>query len=441
MNYKVLDGFVILENHSDNLFFDSSSLILFSEKKSKGIYRSISCFKEYKKQFKDSLNENPQKTVAISGDDKPNLEKISLCILTSNNCNLRCKYCYASGGAYLQDRGKMDKKIIDACIAFISKNFCFSKDIYITFFGGEPLLYPKAIQYFIERTKTVFPDIKFHYSLTTNGTIFNDSIYSLLKENKIDFQISLDGDKIHQDGLRVTKSLKGSYDTIIKNLGKFKIFTDRFAFRATITPKNLILSNIYTHFKNLGAKKMHFEILSTFKDDPLYFKIEDIENYKIQLNKLAYLYYEDFLNDETPIDITNFTRIFKSLHYGTKKNKFCGAFTNLIAINFKGEIYPCHRYVGMKNYRTGDISQKFKFPMPKELFEIEKHPSCKKCFARNLCGGGCYNNSIYSNPEELFASAHCHGYRHTALLAIWLYANLIQTAKDKFLRFFRLKDI
>ncbi|NGX32370.1 MAG: hypothetical protein K1060chlam4_00413 [Candidatus Anoxychlamydiales bacterium] len=325
----------------------------------------------------------------------------------------------------------MDNKIIAKSLKFISKNFNLTKNIYISFFGGEPLLFPKSIKYFIERSKTFLPNQKLLFTMTTNGTIFNNEIFSLLKDNKINFQISLDGDKTFQDILRTTKSGQGSYDAIFKNLEQFKKITKNISFRSTITPKNLCLSKIYNHFKILGAKSVHFEIISTSSSNPLYFNNQNIEKYKIELNKLANIYYIDFLKETHPINIRNFTRFFKPIHFGIKRYKSCGIFNNFIAIDFKGSIYPCQRFVGMKNFKLGEISQDFDINKSQHMIKnVNKHPSCKKCFARYLCGGGCYNNSLYtSDPKKLFSSPHCQIYRHTTSLAIWLYANLIQSKK------------
>ncbi|NGX29004.1 MAG: hypothetical protein K940chlam1_01196, partial [Candidatus Anoxychlamydiales bacterium] len=429
-NYKILNDLLVIEDKKNVILFDSASLLISTIAKTKNLTDAIVAFKNYKRQACKNVNQKD-----VFQKDHNNM---SICLLLSNDCNLNCKYCYADGGSYSDVKGKMDNKSIDESLKFISKNFKDEKKLNISFFGGEPLLFPKSIKYFIERSKTCLPNTKLSFGLTTNGTILNDEIFSLLKNNRIYFQISLDGDKSIQDDLRSTKTGQGSYDRIFKNLEQFKKIKKNLVFRTTITPKNLYLSKIYNHFKVLGAKKVHFEIIGTSPCSPLYFNNQTIKIYKTELNKLAKIYYKDFVNENKPINISNFTKFFKHIHFGLKKYKNCAVFNNLIAINFKGAIYPCHRFVGMKNYKLGDISQNFDINKSHvQIKNIEKHPSCKKCFARYLCGGGCYHNSLYTlEAKKLFSSPHCAVYRHSVFLSIWLYANLIQSKKrDNFIKF------
>ncbi len=437
-DYKVIKDFILIKDKVNNILFDSNSLIISIINKTEPILKAITTFKNYKKQLQKEIKKNKYPNNKASEKEE---KKLGICLLISNDCNLNCKYCYADGGSYTNTKGKMDNQVIDKTLKFISKNFNSQKNIFISFFGGEPLLFPKSIKYFIKRSKEVLPNVNFSFAMTTNGTILNDAIFSLLKNEKIDFQISLDGDKIIQDTLRRTINNQGSYDRILKNLKKFKKIKKNLSFRATITTKNLYVSKIYQHFKNLGAKKIQFEIVGIKSTNSLYLNDQSIKIYKIELNKLSKIYLEDFIKEKKTINLYNFSKFFKFIHLGIKKIRNCAIFDNLIAINFKGEIYPCHRFVGKKDFKLADISQNFDINNSREMIKnVDEHPSCKKCFARYLCGGGCYYNSLYSSdPKKLFFSPHCKIFRHTLSLAIWLYSNLIQSKKkDYFIDFFSL---
>ena len=43
-----------------------------------------------------------------AADGKKRMHRVTVCV--SNDCNLRCKYCYAKGGNYGRNRSVMSKK-------------------------------------------------------------------------------------------------------------------------------------------------------------------------------------------------------------------------------------------------------------------------------------------------------------------------------------------
>ena len=69
----------------------------------------------------------------------------------SNDCNLRCTYCYAQGGNYGLNRGLMTKEIAEQFVEFCINEFV--EIDYIVFFGGEPLLNLEAMQIICDRFK------------------------------------------------------------------------------------------------------------------------------------------------------------------------------------------------------------------------------------------------------------------------------------------------
>ena len=98
-------------------------------------------------------------------------------IHVSNSCNLACKYCYANGGNYGFQDSLMTQETADKILKTIDEWKVFQKLEYITFFGGEPLLAWKIINYICEHT--VHRNVK--YLLQTNGTVINEEILEMLK--------------------------------------------------------------------------------------------------------------------------------------------------------------------------------------------------------------------------------------------------------------------
>jgi uncharacterized protein len=61
-------------------------------------------------------------------------------------------------------------------------------------------------------------DKHFHFSLTTNGTLFNDEIIDFIEKHAVTMVISIDGDKIAQNRNRPLSGGGDSYCRVTNNL-------------------------------------------------------------------------------------------------------------------------------------------------------------------------------------------------------------------------------
>lgn len=184
--------------------------------------------------------------------DKEVNKKISAIILmVVQECNLRCVYCYGNGGEYT-NKGIMSEKTAFDSVDFLINN-SDDEELFITFFGGEPLLNFKLIKEVVEYCKKREIDTrkKFRYSITTNGTLINKEIEEFLKDNKFIIQISIDGEKEKHNANRYDINGIGSYETVIKkteNLRKDSLVSAR----ATISSNNMGYVEIFEHLVSLG---------------------------------------------------------------------------------------------------------------------------------------------------------------------------------------------
>ena len=75
----------------------------------------------------------------------------ALCLLVAQDCNMACKYCFASEGEYHQGQRQLmsletGKKAID----FLIENSGTRKNLEVDFFGGEPLLNFDVVRALVE---------------------------------------------------------------------------------------------------------------------------------------------------------------------------------------------------------------------------------------------------------------------------------------------------
>jgi uncharacterized protein len=79
-----------------------------------------------------------------------------------------------------------------------------------------------------------------------------------------------------------------------------------------------------------------------------------------------------------------------------KRLRGCGAGCEYVAVTPEGDIYPCHQFVGLQQWRLGSV---FFGELSKTLREefaacnIMTKDACKDCWAKYYCGGGCMANA------------------------------------------------
>ena len=86
-----------------------------------------------------------------------------------------------------------------------------------------------------------------------------------------------------------------------------------------------------------------------------------------------------------------------------KRISGCGAGHEYVAITPSGDIYPCHQFVGIEEFKMGNledgiIDKKFTKVFLKRVIYIFK-PECKECWARFYCSGGCQSNNYNFNKD------------------------------------------
>ena len=70
-------------------------------------------------------------------------------------------------------------KAVDYLVASSSEN----ETLAIVFFGGEPMINEPLIWKTVDYSKRIYPNRNFTYSITTNGTLLNDTAVNSFKEH------------------------------------------------------------------------------------------------------------------------------------------------------------------------------------------------------------------------------------------------------------------
>ena len=144
--------------------------------------------------------------------------RMSLTIAPTMACNFRCVYCFEQGhyGERLMDE-ETQKNLMD----FVKKHIAGVKSLYVTWFGGEPLIGMPVIEGLSRQLIELCEEKEITYSagIVTNGYLLTKENAERLKECQVGrVQITLDGPKEIHDVRRPLVNGNGTYDIIMKNI-------------------------------------------------------------------------------------------------------------------------------------------------------------------------------------------------------------------------------
>jgi len=287
----------------------------------------------------------------------------SIDLFVTEQCNLSCKYCFHPKLTNDVISVEMGKQILD------NLKEKYPSEMYINFFGGEPMLYPEIIKDLSEHAKTLWKKLKL--GMSTNGTIYNEEFFSWAKDNNFKMQVSCDGNKATQNAVR------GMAEEVHKNIKLLVKLFPKMCVRMTYTPHNVSnLADNIVFIHHLGIKSIIHQAL--IEAD---WSEEALNAYQEQY-KLILHYKRKIKND---LYIVFLDRNVSICDFNTMPDEaFCQAGKSLIAILPNADVYPCHRAASNRLFKLGNIIENE--VIRGEFLNITKNKiGCKSCPARSTC--------------------------------------------------------
>jgi len=205
-----------------------------------------------------------------------------------------------------------------------------TKNYYINFYGGEPLLSFSLIKETVSFLKNKNKELKkrVHYTITTNGSLLTDEILQFLSEHKFSVELSFDG--IAQDILRK----KGSFKAISSKIGELLNHPDiGLEVNSVFTPVSVgYLSESIKSIMELGVPniRVSFSSIEFWSRGALL----GLEEEMAKLRKIVISHYKK----EENIPVVN----FRDAH--EKGIFYCAAGKDRLAIATDGEIWGCYLF-------------------------------------------------------------------------------------------------
>ena len=268
-------------------------------------------------------------------------------------CNLRCTYCYQINKGHHVMPFSIARKFVDYLLNADESNThinpTISPAIILEFIGGEPLLeiglIDQIIDYFLDQAiRRHHPWAKaYMISICSNGVLYFDPRFQeFIKKYRshLSFSISIDGNKKLHDACRVFPDGSGSYDIAIRGVKHYREFWHgKMGSKMTLAPGNIkytyeAIRNLvelgYTQiFANCVFEQgWNYDYAKIF-----YCQLKQLADYLIQSKAYRDVYVSLF--DKT---------IGRPLPENDRDN-WCGGTGYMLAVDWKGDIYPCIRYM------------------------------------------------------------------------------------------------
>lgn len=323
----------------------------------------------------------------------------ALCLHIAHDCNLACKYCFAEEGEYHGKRELMSFEVGKKALDFLVANSGERKNLEVDFFGGEPLMNFDVVKQLVEYGRSLEEknNKKFRFTLTTNGVLLNDEILEFANKEMGNLVLSIDGRKEIHDMMRPRRGGQGSYDEIVPKFQKAAESRNQMNYyvRGTYTHNNLDFCKDVCHLADLGFEQISVEPVVAQPEEDYAIKEEDVETLLSQYDELV----KEMVKRKKEGKPFNFFHFMIDLAGGpcvAKRLSGCGSGTEYLAVTPTGDLYPCHQFVGNKDFLLGnvddgivntDIRDEFK------LCNVYAKESCSNCFAKFYCSGGCAANS------------------------------------------------
>jgi len=370
-------------------------------------------------------------------------------VYLAQNCNMDCAYCFSRGGTFGNQASPMSKKKAELTLDFISRIVQSGEHNTITvmLFGGEPLLAPEAAHILARGLQDLNNKnirTKINIVLSTNGTIYDKKLFDILAEqpDRNAVVVSLDAFKSPHDRNRPYRDTKkgSTYDTIVKNLNRMM--------RENI-PNSVTCIVPYPYDFVGSAKKLHslgirrLEIKQLNRHIYGESKLPQVFLRDFQTWRKNYISYSDFYieylaqeNAVPHVDRFGVIRDYSRKLGKESRDKWklaCPLGDIKVAVTSDGKIMACESCMGHEKFCLGSVRSGFDesnytsfqdWILSNGQHRID-HERCRRCYAKLLCGGGCYAQSFdKSNQLSPYNESTCRYIREMVKIDLYYISRL-----------------
>lgn len=326
---------------------------------------------------------------------------INIILKPTNECNMRCSYCYHSEQGY--ESNKMTLKMFEHLCSMV---FPYYENITLIWHGGEPLL--MGLNFYEATIKIINKFIKINGQkriniiFQTNAILINREWINFFKANDIQIGTSFDG---------LTNDLtRGNSNELLQVFDLMKKEEFPISAICVVTAKTIdYLSDNYNLFKQLGIGVKFNPVFKTELSE------NDLLDENYYINKMTEFLDLWFYDDKCNIFVDPFTDLCNMQLKRSKSCMYNSCLFSWVSVDCNGMITPCGRNYS-KDYCMGNISD---YKNIQEAFltdayvkllagATERRSNCQKvCPIYDKCQGGCNNDAILAGNLNEPDRFHC----------------------------------
>ncbi|VTR67840.1 putative radical SAM domain protein [Desulfosarcina cetonica] len=348
----------------------------------------------------------------------------TIILFLTNQCNLRCTYCYASSGDFPEKRMPWitAKSGIDFVFEQIKRNK--AQQLTIGFHGGgEPTLNRHVLTRAVEYSRAVAKksDIELSATGSFNG-YWDNEITKYIINNFTEISLSFDGLPQTQNRQRPTARNSNSSDKVMETLSALDAANFDYGVRMTVTSESAskLHENISFICKNFKPSKIQVE--------PVFMEGRAIQN-KSAISDLD-LFIEQITKGIETAGKYNIEVFYSGARLEAITNRFCLAALRALVVTPDGDITTCFEVYGKNHphaqyFIVGKCSKNGRIDIdPDKLnkrlaVNSNQKRYCEACFCKWHCAGDC---SIKTTPlgsdSKFVPSDRCYVNRQLTKLLI-----------------------
>lgn len=336
----------------------------------------------------------------------------------TENCNLRCTYCYQHEKRGNRMTFDVAKRFIDMVLAADERTNQYitstiSQGVVLDFIGGEPFLEVELIDqicdYFVEQTMLLHHPwaTRFRISISTNGVLyFEPKVQTFIKKwhENLSLGVSIDGNKELHDACRIDVNGDGTYDRAMAAVNHYREhYGQMVGSKMTIAPGNV--NYLFSAVKSMIDSGYTQIYLNCVYEEG--WTVEHAKTLYEQCKKLSDYLIENDLVDKIYLSLLDQDMAGGSLPETDDRN-YCGGTGLMLALDWKGDLFPCVRYMDnaicgkQPPYTIGNVDHGI-MQTDEEIQRIE----CFECITRrSQSTDECWNCPIAKG------CAWCSGYNY-----------------------------
>ena len=356
-------------------------------------------------------------------------EYTTVYFLMTQDCNLSCPYCYQPK-EFRQKNSNIPQDVIDKTMSWVSKTFDERK-VKFSIFGGEPFMNIPMVKYLCETY------CMYRYVVTTNGLILlNDSeLRDWVIKHKYHLNLSVSISALKKVlGKSYLQKAKPVLDLVKANGGDVHYVVD--------DPECPMVYEEIVWLYEYGvpvvrvSSARHWDMVKNKN-----------EQFKVLFKRIAdYVYFTGepkFNRSQWDIAFkNNIYRKLKGIDLKDVPPTFCGCGYLYVAVNNKGEIFPCDFFANFPEFKIGDVNSGFNDTayffkkMGDWIDDLYEHcRGCEmcidgdiRCCPRAMCLAE--NYTVTGNPLKP-APNHCWANRIEASTHEYIARKAIETGMDE----------